>query len=99
MIPALSFLSGTKDTNVIGLDGLRAVCQAVGAPEGSSASTDNNSSWGSGLPVVAIGGVSGANAPDTIRAGCAGGLALVTSGPGRAGVLCQAKGALRALPC
>lgn len=79
---------------MIGLDGLRAVCKAVGGPEGSSASTAG--SWGSGLPVVAIGGVSGANAPDTIRAGCAGGLASMTVGPGRAGTpcqLCQTKGA------
>ncbi|GIL58092.1 hypothetical protein Vafri_12939, partial [Volvox africanus] len=48
--------TGTKDTDVIGLEGLAAVCEAA-AP----------------LPVVSIGGVSAANAADTIRAGCAGG--------------------------
>ncbi|KXZ50218.1 hypothetical protein GPECTOR_17g855 [Gonium pectorale] len=53
--------TGTKDTNVIGLEGLEAVCSAA-AP----------------LPVVAIGGVSAANAGDTVRAGCAG-IAVVSA--------------------
>ncbi|GIL58091.1 hypothetical protein Vafri_12939 [Volvox africanus] len=53
--------TGTKDTDVIGLEGLAAVCEAA-AP----------------LPVVSIGGVSAANAADTIRAGCAG-IAVVSA--------------------
>ncbi|GIL79240.1 hypothetical protein Vretifemale_8627 [Volvox reticuliferus] len=53
--------TGTKDTDVIGLEGLAAVCEAA-AP----------------LPVVSIGGISAANAADTIRAGCAG-IAVVSA--------------------
>lgn len=48
------FPTGTKDSSVVGLDGLAAVCSSVD------------------IPVVSIGGVTAANAAETIRAGAAG---------------------------
>ena len=52
---------------MIGLEGLQAVCRL--ASQGGKGSR----SWGgSAVPVVAIGGISAANAGDTVRAGAAG---------------------------
>lgn len=54
------FPTGTKDSSVIGLAGLTAVCEAVD------------------IPVVSIGGLSAANAADTIHAGTQG-IAVVSA--------------------
>ena len=48
------FPTSTKDSAVIGVEALAAICAAVS------------------IPVVAIGGVSAANAPHAIEAGAAG---------------------------
>ena len=54
---------------MIGLEGLQAVCLLASQGGGGSRSLGGSAA---AVPVVAIGGISAANAGDTVRAGAAG---------------------------